>query len=647
MPGSPNHLFRIWQELKHRNVIRVVIGYLAAAYVILEFTSIISDPFGLPPWTLKLVFVLLCAGFIIVVLLAWLYDHKQGGLEKTETIQERKELADEPAVEQEEETTGIQRKIRIRASDYVIAVLLVTVCILLFPRIFKKDRLEEIRDESGIVSVSVMPFENLTGDLRYDIWQGGFQNLIISALSNSKELRVRQYMTMSNIMRQNKDVDHASISPSRVMEIASDLETPVVVLGRILKTGNLTRYSAQLIDAETGDSFKTFLVECEEGKDVFIVADSLGSLIRNYLEIKKMFAEYKPVEVNEIHYTTSAEAFQYYIHAYQTFSEMDVTTTVEWLIKVIETDPEFIEAYVFLSFVYAAKYDFMQSKAWCDSAYSKGEVLPVRSRLQLNHLHAYHYETPYEEIKYCKQVVELDRMNITYWYLMGDAYYRLGQYKEAIFVWEKTLEIHRKWGAKIYIPHLYAYMGDALHQIGDHKREKEIYEMAPDALKKTSWLTDQQAICALSQGKRDRALEYIRQFRAAGIAKDWNEARILSGIGYIYLEAGLIDQAEKYYRQGVDLDPDNPNRLNGLAWCLIDNDININEGVEIAKRAIEISPESSMVLDTYGWGLYKQGKPVEALKMLNKAWELRNLYTFERVRRIKEVEKALSAQSGT
>ncbi len=48
MPEKSDKPFQFWQELKRRKVIRVIIGYLAAGYVILELTSIIADPFGFP-----------------------------------------------------------------------------------------------------------------------------------------------------------------------------------------------------------------------------------------------------------------------------------------------------------------------------------------------------------------------------------------------------------------------------------------------------------------------------------------------------------------------------------------------------------------------------------------------------------------------
>jgi len=66
----PNRLSQFWQELKRRNVVRVVNVYAGAAFVILELVDIIAEPLKLPSWLLPAVIVLLSIGFIIAVILS-------------------------------------------------------------------------------------------------------------------------------------------------------------------------------------------------------------------------------------------------------------------------------------------------------------------------------------------------------------------------------------------------------------------------------------------------------------------------------------------------------------------------------------------------------------------------------------------------
>ena len=86
MPDRSNKLSRFWEELKRRKVIRVITVYAAAAFVILELTDIVSPSLGLPDWTLNFIIILLCVGFVIAVILSWIYDiNPEGELEKTKS----------------------------------------------------------------------------------------------------------------------------------------------------------------------------------------------------------------------------------------------------------------------------------------------------------------------------------------------------------------------------------------------------------------------------------------------------------------------------------------------------------------------------------------------------------------------------------
>ena len=73
-------------ELKRRNVIRVVIAYAAASWVIVEVASVLEDALELPSWTDTLVVVLVFLGFPITVLLTWVFDITERGIERTTDV---------------------------------------------------------------------------------------------------------------------------------------------------------------------------------------------------------------------------------------------------------------------------------------------------------------------------------------------------------------------------------------------------------------------------------------------------------------------------------------------------------------------------------------------------------------------------------
>ena len=81
-------------------------------------------------------------------------------------------------------------------------------------------------------------------------------------------------------------------------------------------------------------------------------------------------------------------------------------------------------------------------------------------------------------------------------------------------------------------------------------------------------------------------------------------------------EQSLFDEAEIHFRQALSLDPENPIRMNSVAWLLIQNDREVNEGVDLIRKSLELNPDYWSALDTYGWGLYKQGRFEESLRIL-------------------------------
>jgi len=74
MPQPINKLTQFWQELKRRKVVRVIIVYAGAAYIIIELVSNITEPLHLPDWTTTLVILLLAIGFPITAILSWIFD---------------------------------------------------------------------------------------------------------------------------------------------------------------------------------------------------------------------------------------------------------------------------------------------------------------------------------------------------------------------------------------------------------------------------------------------------------------------------------------------------------------------------------------------------------------------------------------------
>jgi len=255
--------------------------------------------------------------------------------------------------------------------------------------------------------------------------------------------------------------------------------------------------------------------------------------------------------------------------------------------------------------------------------YNKKDQLPIQLKTKLEQCYAYCFETPFEEIKCLKQLQEFDDQEPRNYYNLGEAYIRINQYVEAIPEFEKALEIYNKWGSKpLWAPN-YTFLGLSYHKTGQYKKEQKLYKQGERDFPYDNELVYRQAILSFYEGDKNAASGYIAKLRTLLKEYSFSEAGIINNLAMIYLEAGIPDLAEQYFRQALSMEPEKPVRLNNLAWFLINNDRNINEGLDLVEKSLELTPENYIFLDTKGWGLYKQGKYQQAYDILQKSWDLR------------------------
>ncbi len=224
------------------------------------------------------------------------------------------------------------------------------------------------------------------------------------------------------------------------------------------------------------------------------------------------------------------------------------------------------------------------------------------------------------------------------------------QYDRAIPEFEKALEIFHKWDTKPFWTAFYNELGIAYHKTGQYKKEKKLYKKANKDFPGNPEIIDQQAYLSLTEGDTVAANRYIEKWISISQEQSWSEANITHGLAYVYSMAGIPDKAEEYLRQALAFEPENPARINNLAYFLINRDRNINEGLELVEKALEINPDSYNSLHTKGWGLYKQGKYREALDILQKSWDLRRqyaVYNHEAYLHLEAVKKVIANQKNT
>lgn len=71
---APNRVLQFIAELRRRRVCRAATVYVVTLWLIAQVIDVVSEGFGLPPWTIKAIVVIGLAGFPIALALSWLFD---------------------------------------------------------------------------------------------------------------------------------------------------------------------------------------------------------------------------------------------------------------------------------------------------------------------------------------------------------------------------------------------------------------------------------------------------------------------------------------------------------------------------------------------------------------------------------------------
>jgi TolB-like protein/Tfp pilus assembly protein PilF len=341
MPQKSNSFERFWKELKRRKVVHVITVYAAAAFVILQLVDMVSQPLHFPEWTQGFIIVLLCIGFIIAVLLSWVYDITPSGVKKTKPASAVKHT--------DHITTPTSSGWKI--ATYVSGVII--IALVAFNFIHRRNLNADISKLEK--SIAVLPFRNDSPDTTYTYFLNNIMERITTNLQMIKELRVIGRGSVEQY-RNNKTKSNP--------EIAKELDVSYIIEGSGQRYGNSFSLVVQLIKAKGKETHlwaKPYDQEIKEVNDYIRIQSEIAREIATELKavitpLEKQLIERTP--------TTSLTADDFYQrgreeHAkFQLLSgNMEALAKAEILYKrALEYDPTFAQAYTGLAAVYWDKH---------------------------------------------------------------------------------------------------------------------------------------------------------------------------------------------------------------------------------------------------------------------------------------------------
>ena len=113
--------------------------------------------------------------------------------------------------------------------------------------------------------------------------------------------------------------------------------------------------------------------------------------------------------------------------------------------------------------------------------------------------------------------------------------------------------------------------------------------------------------------------EAISRLQVSGMPERWS---LLYTRGIALERSGQWKRAEPDLLRALELKPDQPLVLNYLGYSWIDRGENLERGLKMIEKAVELRPEDGYIVDSLGWAHYRLGDYSSAVQYLEKAIEL-------------------------
>src|SRR5438874_6781017 len=418
-----------FKELQRRKVYRVAAAYIIAAGFIIQIGSAVFPAWDLPNWTLRLVVVLLLAGFQVALILAWAYDVTPQGIQAT------------PA------SPGTHRRRNIVALTAIGLAVSAVAGFFLFPRASGR----------GIEkSIAVLPFQSLSDEKENAYFADGIQDDILTNLSKIGDLKVISRMSV---------MSYRGDALRNAREIGKALGVGALLEGSVRRAGNRVRVSVQLINANNDEHIWAEDYD-RDLTDVFAIQTDLAQKIASTLQAKLSPNEKEQLDRQP---TKDPNAYLLFIQAHDYANRPehfrdDSLKAEELFEQAIKLDPKFAAAFAGLSMVESSIYhSFEPTPARREKArLNADESLRLQPDLPEGHLalgFSYYYgDRDYERARAEFEIAKRDLPNEAEAYMaIGAIQRRQGKWAESNTNLEKAAALDPK-NLSILFNLAYSYM---------------------------------------------------------------------------------------------------------------------------------------------------------------------------------------------
>jgi len=315
-------------ELKRRNVYKVAVAYAVVGWLLVQIATQVFPFLEIPNWVVRLVIVLVAAGFPIALVLAWAFELTPEGIRRAEDVD-----------------LSASRRSKNRAWIYMVLIGgAISIALFLLGRYSAPRNVDESTNLSA-KSIAVLPFENFSEDKAFVFFADGVQDEILTDLAKIADLKV---ISRTSVMQ------YKNTATRNLPEIAQALKVAHVLEGSVQRSANRVRVSAQLIDARN-DAHVWAEKYDRDLADVFAIQSEIAQKIADQLQAKLSPTEKSAISERP---TSDLAAYDLYLRAkeliYADFTPLrwreNAFNAVQLLDQAVARDPTFLLAYCQLAY---------------------------------------------------------------------------------------------------------------------------------------------------------------------------------------------------------------------------------------------------------------------------------------------------------
>jgi len=504
----------LFEELRDRSVIRTLVAYGVAAWMLLQVADVTFDRLPIPDSAMTVLIVLVITGFPIAGILAWGYELTVRGIVR------------------HEKTAGGAPRLSFLPFIAIVVVVTVGSGSLLY-------YLSQNFWEPSRRSIAVLPFTNHSAEADTDYFSDGLTEEIRSLIVRLSEFRVVALSSSSQLKDTVMDV----------VSVADRLGAEFVLLGSVRRYNNQVSVTARLIDGGDGAELWSDNYD-REMSNIYGIQEDIARQVATALHVVlPVSADRRLKNLG----TRNVAAYDSYLRGIDYLrlppDETSLQIAEGLLREALAIDPDFANAYAAMCEKHLAGYKlsrdarrFGDAEQACQHALDIGEG-SANVRVALGGL--YNASGKYENALHEFEAALDDNANLADTHIgLADTYVALGRTVEAEASLRLAIDIDVSYWAS------FNAMGRFLFDQGRFQEAAEFYQMFVNR-------TDDDA-----QALNNLGAAYYLAGDFKGAATAWDDSLDIrptrsaySNTGSMYYYTGDFERAADRYAIAVNLAP--------------------------------------------------------------------------------------------